>query len=80
MTAEQRLPAIERVITQTQIDRYATASGDFNPIHIDAAFAATTPMGGTIAHGMLVLALIALAHGRASSYVMSDIGAIDPGR
>jgi 3-hydroxybutyryl-CoA dehydratase len=40
------------------IDRYAKASGDHNPIHIDPEFAKTTPMGGTIAHGMLVLSLI----------------------
>jgi len=50
---------LRRALSQAMIDRYASASGDFNPIHIDAAFAATTPMGGTIAHGMLVLALIA---------------------
>ena len=40
------------------IDRYATASGDFNPIHIDQEFAKSTQMGGTIAHGMLVLAFV----------------------
>jgi 3-hydroxybutyryl-CoA dehydratase len=40
------------------LDAYAGASGDHNPIHIDEAFARTTPMGGTIAHGMLVLSFI----------------------
>jgi acyl dehydratase len=40
------------------LNAYAAASGDHNPIHIDEAFAKTTPMGGTIAHGMLVLSLI----------------------
>lgn len=49
---------VERTMTQAQIDAYAGASGDHNPIHIDPVFAATTPFGGTIAHGMLVLALI----------------------
>jgi 3-hydroxybutyryl-CoA dehydratase len=49
---------VTRTITQDQIDRYAEASGDHNPVHVDQAFAATTPFGGTIAHGMLVLALI----------------------
>jgi 3-hydroxybutyryl-CoA dehydratase len=38
------------------INRYADASGDHNPIHVDPEFARGTPMGGTIAHGMLVLA------------------------
>jgi len=49
---------VRRAITQEQLDAYAGASGDHNPIHVDPAFAATTPFGGTIAHGMLVLALI----------------------
>jgi 3-hydroxybutyryl-CoA dehydratase len=50
--------AVTRTITQDQLHAYADASGDHNPIHVDPAFAATTPFGGTIAHGMLVLALI----------------------
>jgi acyl dehydratase len=49
---------VVRTITQAQIDAYAGASGDHNPIHVDPAFAASTPFAGTIAHGMLVLALI----------------------
>jgi 3-hydroxybutyryl-CoA dehydratase len=46
------------VLDQERINAYADASHDHNPIHVDATFAATTPFGGTIAHGMLVLALI----------------------
>ena len=49
---------VVRAVTQGGIDAYADASGDHNPIHVDAEFARTTPFGGTIAHGMLVLALI----------------------
>ncbi|HXH22281.1 MAG TPA: MaoC family dehydratase [Dehalococcoidia bacterium] len=49
---------LTRTLTQTQIVAYARASGDFNPIHVDEAFARNTPLGGTIAHGMLVLAFI----------------------
>jgi 3-hydroxybutyryl-CoA dehydratase len=52
------VPPVTRALAQSRIDAYADASGDHNPIHIDSAFAATTPFGGTIAHGMLVLALI----------------------
>ena len=29
------LPAVERTISQLDIDRYAEASGDFNPVHVD---------------------------------------------
>jgi 3-hydroxybutyryl-CoA dehydratase len=49
---------VTRTLTQAMLNAYAEASGDFNPIHIDEAFAKTTPMGGTIAHGMLVLSFI----------------------
>ena len=50
------LPTIVKHPTQSKINLYAEASGDYNPIHIDEAFAAKTPLGGTIAHGMLILA------------------------
>lgn len=49
---------VVRTLTQAQLHAYADASGDHNPIHVDEEFARTTPFGGTIAHGMLVLALI----------------------
>jgi 3-hydroxybutyryl-CoA dehydratase len=49
-------PLVKR-ISQEQVQRYADASGDHNPIHVDADFARSTPFGGTIAHGMLVLAM-----------------------
>jgi len=52
------LPEIKKVITQQNINLYAEASQDFNPIHIDEDFAKKTPLGGTIAHGMLILAYV----------------------
>ena len=52
------LPEIKRKITQEKINFYAEASRDFNPIHIDESFAKKTPLGGTIAHGMLILAYV----------------------
>ena len=45
-------------IKQANINLYAEASQDFNPIHIDKDFAKKTPLGGTIAHGMLILAYV----------------------
>jgi 3-hydroxybutyryl-CoA dehydratase len=45
-------------ITGRQIDLFAQASGDHNPVHLDAAFAATTQFGKRIAHGMLTVSLI----------------------
>jgi len=52
------LPKITKNITQDNINLYAKASGDFNPIHVDADYARKTPLGGTVAHGMLILAYI----------------------
>ena len=52
------LTEVRRTITQEQIRRYADAAGDHNPVHIDEAFARESAFGGTIAHGMLVLALV----------------------
>jgi acyl dehydratase len=47
-------------ISQERINTFAEATGDFQFIHIDAAAAALTPFGGTIAHGFLTLSLIPL--------------------
>ena len=55
------IPPLVKYITQEKINQYAEASGDFNPIHIDESFAASTPFGGTIAHGMLILAYVSEA-------------------
>jgi len=52
------LPPVVKHITQGKINLYAEASGDFNPIHVNESFAAQTPLGGTIAHGMLILAYV----------------------
>lgn len=52
------LPTIEKHVTQERIEQYANASGDFNPVHLDKEFASGTQFGGTIAHGMLILAFI----------------------
>lgn len=54
----QSLPEMQKQIIQEEINLYAKVSRDFNPIHIDEKFAKKTPLGGTIAHGMLVLAYI----------------------
>ncbi len=54
-------PSLSRSVTQDRIDRYADASGDHNPLHVDPDFAARTQFGGTIAHGMLVLAYMSEA-------------------
>ncbi len=52
------LPERQKRVTQEEINLYAQASHDFNPIHIDPEFARKSPAGGTIAHGMLILAYV----------------------
>ena len=52
------LPTLVKEVTQEKVNRYADASGDHNPLHVDPEFAATTQFKGTIAHGMLVLAYL----------------------
>ena len=51
-----KLPEIKKKITQENINLYAEATRDLNPIHIDQNFARNTPFQGTIAHGMMILA------------------------
>jgi acyl dehydratase len=46
-----------RTVTEADIVNFAGVSGDFNAIHIDHAFARTTPFRRPIAHGLLVLSM-----------------------
>ena len=55
---DTRLPELTLDITRERLNAYCDASGDHNPLHWDAEFAATTQFGGIIAHGMLTLALV----------------------
>ena len=41
--------------------RYAGATGDFNPIHIDPEFAKMVGLPGSILHGLYVMGLVAKA-------------------
>ncbi len=58
-----------RRVTQKQINAYADAAGDHNPIHVDEAFARSVGLPGTIAHGLLDMAIATEAVARwAGSY------------
>ena len=54
--AGQTIPSLTKQVTVEQIQRYAAASGDRNPIHLDETFARSAGLPGVIAHGMLTMA------------------------
>ena len=58
LDAGTQLAPLVKELTQEKINRYAHAGGDGNPLHTDPDFAARTQFGGTIAHGMLILAYL----------------------
>ena len=51
---------------EEQIAAYARASGDMNPIHLDAKFAQSVGLPGVIAHGMLQMSMAAIVAGKAA--------------
>ena len=59
-----RLAPLQRTVAQPQIDAYAEASGDHNPIHVDAEFALSVGLPGAIAHGLLEMGILAEAVAR----------------
>lgn len=48
-------------LTYEDVALFARCSGDVNPIHLDADYAATTPFGEPIGHGMWTGALVSAA-------------------
>ena len=46
--------------------RYAGASGDYNPIHVDPEFARQVGLPGNILHGLYTMAQVARASGEAA--------------
>jgi 3-hydroxybutyryl-CoA dehydratase len=54
---------LTRVVSAADIDSFAAVSGDTNPVHLDEAYARTTPFQTRIAHGMLSGAFISAVLG-----------------
>ena len=50
-------------VSEADIAAFAEVSGDKNPVHLDAAYAATTMFKERIAHGMLSAAYISAVFG-----------------
>lgn len=57
-----------KTITAADIDKFAEISGDTNPVHLDADYAAASPFGERIAHGILT-----------ASHISAVLGTLLPG-
>lgn len=51
-------PFQKAAVDKVQLVKYAGASGDFNPLHTDDAFAQKIGLDGVIAHGMLIMGFL----------------------
>lgn len=58
MNEGDTLLTVEKTFSQDDVNRYADAAGDHNPIHVDPNFAAGSQFGRRIAHGMMIAASI----------------------
>src|SRR5437660_2964838 len=57
LSVGQEFESQGRTVTEADIVYFAGLSGDFNPIHVDHEFAATTAFRRPVAHGLLVLSM-----------------------
>jgi acyl dehydratase len=55
LSAGQEIGSRTIEVTRTDLVKYAGASGDFNPIHWNEAFATGVELPGVIAHGMFTM-------------------------
>jgi acyl dehydratase len=53
-----QVASVKRAFTQSDFNRFAGLSGDDNPIHVDADFAAQTKFGRMVAHGMFLYSVV----------------------
>jgi acyl dehydratase len=55
----EELPALAKApIDRVQLSRYAGASGDYNPVHVDELYAKSVGMPSVYAPGMLVMGML----------------------
>ena len=66
MEAGEQLPDLKVTPDRYVTVRYAGASGDFNPIHIDEEFARSVGLPGRILHGLWTMAQVARAQTEAA--------------
>lgn len=86
IVSEVKLGHVEeykKIITKEDVKLFAKATGDFNPVHLDADFAANTMFKKPIAHGMLSGSLFStifgtIYPGEGSIYLKQSLTFIKP--
>jgi acyl dehydratase len=53
----EKLVSPARTLTESDVHAFAALTGDWHPLHTDVDYAAASPFGERIAHGMLVLSV-----------------------
>jgi 3-hydroxybutyryl-CoA dehydratase len=76
---------ISKTITETDIDDFARVTGDFNPVHLDQAYAEKTIFKGRIAHGLLSVGLLSnilgnILPGHGTIYLSQEVRFLAPVR
>jgi acyl dehydratase len=66
LKAGEQIPKVSVTPDKYLTSRYAGASGDFNPIHIDEDFARAVGLPGRILHGLWTMAQVARAQTQAA--------------
>lgn len=68
-----------KTVSESDIYLFAGITGDFSPNHVNAEYMKTTPYGGIIAHGVLVVGLMSTCSTRVLEYAQSTRPAVSYG-
>ena len=76
---------ISRVITEEMVKDFAGVTGDFNPLHMDQAYAEKTQFKGRVAHGALSIGFLSrilgnILPGHGTIYLSHEIKFLAPVR
>lgn len=76
---------LTKVITEALVQDFARVIGDFNPLHLDEAYAQRTRFKGRIAHGALIIGLFSnilgnILPGHGTIYLSHEIKFLAPVR
>lgn len=62
--AEDEVVRFTKTVGESDVYLFAGITGDFYPIHVDSEYAARTPVGERVAHGVLVMGLMSAVAAR----------------